>query len=1090
MRGIILSVLLLILPVGAGGETTLGYYRYPAIHGETIVFTAEGDLWAVSTEGGTAQRLTTHHGRETCPAISPDGTLLAFSAQYEGPTEVYTMPLRGGLPTRKTYEGETALSVGWTPDGKVIYRTQHHSGLPNTQLVTVDLKTNQCEVIPLSQASDGTFDESGKTLFFTRLPFQGSHTKRYKGGSVQNLWKFTSGQEEALPLTKEYPGTSKGPMWWQGRVYFVSDRDGTMNLWSMDENGSDLEQHTFHKGWDVSSASLHEGRIAYQLVADIHVYDIAAGEDRTVPITLASDFDQTREKWIDAPMEFLTSVHVSADGDRIVLTARGQVFVAPVKQGRLVEATRKSGVRYRNARFMPDGESIVLLSDETGELEFWKVPANGVGDRKALTRDGTVFRFEGVPSPNGKWLAFTDKDHRLWIFDFKSKRSRIIATSLHGNFFDLSWSPDSKWLAYVGPATNYNDQIRLYGLEDGATTLLTGDRLDSYSPAWSSDGKWLYFLSDRVFRSVVPTPWGPRQPEPFLDKTTKIYMISLLKDERSPFQPDDELYLAQMQQKKKVESEKKEPADSKMDETVEVKIDLKEIQKRIMEVPLPPGNYSDLSATEKHLFLMDEETSLEPKRDLIAVEIKNKDVKAETLIQDAKSYELSLDRKKMMVHKGDDVFVFDASGKVSEPLEDHRVKLDGWTFPMDPREEWRQMFIEAWRLQRDYFYDPKLHGVDWKGQLEKHLPLLERVTDRDELNDLIANLVAELSALHVFVYGGDRRKGEEQIDPASLGATLVRDEKAGGYRVKHIFRSDPDYPAIASPLAKPGLRIKEDDTIVAINGVPALSAASPAELLKNAAGKQVLLHLKSSSSGKEFDAIVTPISPDEAAGLRYGEWEHTRRLLVEEKGEGEIGYVHLRAMGGTNYSEWVRDFYPVYNRKGLIIDVRNNQGGNIDSWILEKLTRKAWFYWQPRVGEPYWNMQYAFRGHMVVLCNEWTMSDGEAFTEGFRRLGLGEILGTKTWGGEIWLSFSNFRLVDRGMATSAELGVYGPEGEWLIEGHGVEPDIMVDNLPHSTYRGRDAQLEAAVEYLQEQIREHPVEVPPTPPRPDKSFRYE
>ncbi len=1090
MRSVVLAIMLLILPALVDAETTLGYYRVPALHAETIVFTAEGDLWTVSTEGGIAQRLTTHQGNEGLAAVSPDGETLAFSAQYEGPTEVYTMPLKGGLPVRRTYEGDRALVVGWTPDGKVLYSTRHFSGLPNTQLATIDLDTNQSTVLPLSQASDGAFGHDGTTLFFTRLPFQGSHTKRYKGGSVQNLWKFTRGGAEAVALTADYAGTSKEPMWWAGRVYFVSDRDGTMNLWSMDENGDDLRQHTFHKGWDVSSPSLHKGRIVYQLAADIHLYDIATGKQEKVEISLASDFDQTREKWVEKPMDYLTSVHLSPEGDRVVLTARGQAFVAPVEQGRLVEATRKSGVRYRHARFMPDGKSVVLISDETGELEFWTVPADGLREGKALTSDGRVFRFEPVPSPDGRWLAFTDKDLRLWILDVEAGKSVLVATSLRDNFSGLQWSPDSRWLAYVATADNYNEQIMLYGLENGSTTPATSDRLDSYSPAWSRDGKWLYFLSDRTFRSLVPTPWGPRQPEPFFDRTTGVYAISLVRDQRSPFRPDDELHLAELEREEEAKSKSKKRGDSDEGESLEVRIELEGIETRITEVPLPAGNYSNLAAAEKHLFLTEQETSLESRANLVAVEIKNKDVEAETVVSDVRSYELSQDGKKILVHKGDDVFVFDADGKAPGELDEHRVNLDDWTFQMDPREEWRQMFLEAWRLQRDYFYDRNLHGVDWDEQLERHLPLVDRVTDRHELNDLIARMVGELSALHVFVYGGDRRTGDDQITPASLGATLAPDHEAGGYRVEHILRSDSDYPEKLSPLARPGVRIKEGDVVTAINGVPTLSVPSPAVLLKNCAGKQVLLSVKSGTSREEFDEVVEPVSQDEAEDLRYSEWEYTRRLLVEEKSRGEFGYVHLRAMTGRNFSEWVRDFYPVYNRKGLIVDVRNNRGGNIDSWILEKLMRRAWFYWYPRVGEPYWNMQYAFRGHVVVLCNELTMSDGEAFTEGFRRLGLGKVIGTRTWGGEIWLSARNFTLVDRGVATSAEAGVYGPEGEWLIEGHGVDPDITVDNLPHGAFTGHDAQLEAAIEHLRGQVREHPVEVPPPPPRPDKSYRYE
>lgn len=398
------------------------------------------------------------------------------------------------------------------------------------------------------------------------------------------------------------------------------------------------------------------------------------------------------------------------------------------------------------------------------------------------------------------------------------------------------------------------------------------------------------------------------------------------------------------------------------------------------------------------------------------------------------------------------------------------------------------MFTEAWRLERDYFYDPAMHGVDWDGVLEKYKPLVDRVATRAELSDLIAQMVSELSALHIFVRGGDVRSGDDNIRPASLGAELARDEAAGGYRVEHIYKTDPDEPGGLAPLARPDVRVGDGDIIESINGVPSLSVASPSLLLRNKAGQQVLLRVKPAGGGDARDVVVVPVSPEADAELRYDEWEYTRRLLVDEWSGGKIGYVHLRAMGGGNIAEWARDYYPIFNRQGLIVDVRHNRGGNIDSWILSRLMRKAWFYWSQRVGQsPTWNMQYAFRGPMVALCNERTASDGEAFSEGFRRLGLGKVIGTRTWGGEIWLSASNF-LVDRGIATAAETGVYGPEGEWLIEGHGVDPDLVVDNLPHATFKGEDAQLKAAVEHLLKEIAEKKPEQPPIPKYPDKSFR--
>jgi tricorn protease len=1090
MKRSAIFLLFLVLPALLFAGSPQGYYRFPALTSDKIIFTAEGDLWKVDLSGGMAQRLTSHLGGETNAAVSPDGKLVAFSAQYEGPTEVYTMPVEGGFPTRRTFDGETAIVTGWTPDGRIIYQSTHYSTLPNRQLLTINLKTGVTELLPLSQASDGSFDEKGSTLFFTRLPFQGSHTKRYKGGTAQNIWKYELGKPEAIPLTSDFPGTSKTPMVWNKRVYFASDRDGTMNLWSMTENGKNLKQHTFHKGWDVKSPSLRSGKIAYQIGADIHAFDIAGNADRLVSIALSSDFDQEREKWVKKPADYLTATNVSANGDRVVLTARGQVFVVPAQQGRLVHATTRSKVRYRSAQFMPDGKSLLVLSDETGELEFWKVPANGVGDPEQLTNDGNVFRFDGLPSPNGKWIVFDDKNQKLWLYNIDEKKMTQIGSSEFDGFGGFNWSPDSKWIAFVQYAENQYPQIKLYHLTDGKSIVLTRDRVDSYNPVWSSDGKWIYFLSDRFFQSLVGSPWGARQPEPFFDKTTKIYSISLRKDGRSPFLPTDELVAAPTEEKdkEKEKDKKKEADDQKKEKTNDVIIDLEGIQDRVTEVPVPASRYRELTMNDKNLFWTESDASLNSKSKLVALEIKNKDIASKTLVEDVSGYELSRDGKKLMVQKSGDIYVIDASTSPPSDIPKSKVNLDNWTLTISPREEWRQMLLETWRLERDYFYDPNLHGIDYKGLLDRHLPLIDRVTDRDELNDLITNLVGELAALHIYVGGGDRRVGLDQISPASLGALLVRDELNGGYRIQHIYHSDPDYLEVCSPLSKPGLTISEGDIIKSINGVSTLSVESPYLLLRNLTNQQVLLRLKSSGSGKDYDAVVKPISQGDESNLRYSEWEHTRRLRVEEAGKNDIGYVHLRAMGGGNYTEWVKNFYPVFNRKGLIIDVRHNRGGNIDSWILEKLLRKAWFYWKQRTSMSTWNMQYAFRGHLVVLCNEFTASDGEAFAEGFRRLGLGKVIGTRTWGGEIWLSGRPW-LQDRGTATAAETGVYGPEGEWLIEGHGVDPDMVIDNLPKETFDGKDAQLDAAIRYLQEQIKLYPVDVPPAPRFPNKSFDY-
>jgi tricorn protease len=1076
-----------------------GYYRSPAISGQTVVFTSEGDLWEVGIDGGMARRLTSHPGEEINAAFSPDGKTLAFSADYEGPTEVYTMPASGGLPTRRTYEGGASV-VGWIPDGKILYTTLRYAGLPYDELATID-SDNRIELVPLAQASQGSYDKTGGTLFFTRYAFQGSYSKRYQGGTAQNLWKYAAGAE-AVPLTADFPGTSKNAMWWNGRVYFLSDRDGTMNLWSMDEGGKSLKQLTRHQGWDAKDAALSQGRIVYQMGADLRIYDIASSTDKVIPIELSSDFDNLREHWVKNPFDYLSSVHVSPDGSSVVLTSRGRVFVAPLKNGRFVDVAEHKPGRYREARFL-DAKNLLVLSTETGETEFWKVPANGGGTPERLTTDGKVLRWDGIASPNGKWIAHQDKDNQLWLFNIAAKTEKLIATASTSDDSDpqfnyVRWSPDSRWLTYDMETPNLQNRIVLYNVETASSTPLTTDRYSSRSASWSADGKWIYFLSDRNLQSVVLAPWGSREPEPYYDKTDKIYMLSLKKGQRSPFLPPDELHPEKPEQpEKKVEPAKPaaadaaKPAEPPKPDEIKVDIDLDGIAARIQEVPLSAGNYDNLQVVGKRLcyeVLNPEDRS---SFSVQCLDIDNKGDKPDTLTEGAREFQVSADGKKILLRKSNDLLVVDGTAKGSslrdsKTAADDTVDLKTWMFSVIPSDEFHEAFQDAWRLHRDYFYDKNMHGVNWSAMRDKYGELVGRVRDREELNDLIEEMVGELSTLHTFVHGGDIRKGPDQISVSALGARLIRDAKAGGYVVQHVYRNDPDRPDRQSPLAHPEVDVQDGEVLLAINNQDVLSVVDPAELLRNQAGKQVLLRLRKGDTTHE--AIMKPIGIAAERNLQYNEWEYTRRLAVEKASAGTIGYVHLRAMGSSDINRWEEEYDPVFTDDGLIIDVRHNNGGNIDSWILNKLMRKVWMYWQPRVGSPTWNPQQAFRGHLVVLCDASTASDGEAFTEGFKRLGLGKVIGTRTWGGEIWLSASNF-LADRGIATTGENGVFGPEGKWLIEGHGVDPDIVVDNLPHATFEGKDAQLEAAIAYLQGEIKAHPIPHPQVPKYPDKSFHY-
>jgi len=1068
-------------------QGALGFYRFPAIHGNTIVFAAEGDLWTVPISGGLAHRLTTHAAEETDPVISPDGKTLAFSARYEGLTALYTMPITGGLPTRWTYDGDAAVATTWTPDGRLVYKTTQYAGIPKVEMVELNLGTNTRTRVPLAGASEGSYDASGKTIYFVRPGFHNNVTKRYTGGTARQIWKFTAGDAEAVQLTgQDYKGESHTPMWYQGRVYFVTDRDGQMNIWSMTEDGTDRKQITKHVGWDVRTPKLSpDGKIVYQLQADLWVLDIASGHSAMVPIALATDLDQLRERWVKDPITSLTSAHLSRDGDRVVLTSRGRVFVAPVKGGRFVRASTKDSVRFRDAVFTSDSKSLLALSDESGEFEWVRLPANGVGNDEALTRNGNILRFRGVPSGDGKWLAWSDNNRDLWVMNLATKEMKKVSENREGTG-DVAWSPDNRWLAYEMNAANSFQQIKIYSVESGKSIALTSDRTNSGSPAWDAKGEFIYFLSDRNLRTLVGAPWGNRRPEPYFDKEVEIYQVALRAGLRSPFLPNDELHKSAAAAPRGDSANLAQMGDSlkpaaRTDAAKPIQIEAEGLSARIRRIPVPSGNYGWLAATSDALFYTSRGSGADGKTDLMALKIGNDKPEPVVVVDAIRSAELSGNNRKVLVRKDNALYVLDARAAKVGNLADSRVDLANWSFSIDVRDDFRQLFVDAWRMERDWFYDPNLHGVDYKSTLRKYGALVPRITTRAELSDLIGWAVGELSALHTSVGGGDVRRGDDNVAVASLGARLFRDPAKGGYRIDYIYRADPDFPAERAPLADPDLNVKAGDVITAVNGTRTLSVPDIGELLRNQVGKQVLLTIGDGAAAR--DVIVEPIGNEST--LRYSDWEYSRRVAAEEKSDGKIGYVHLRAMGNGDIDQFYRQFTPVFNKQGLILDMRQNRGGNIDSWVLEMLSRKAWMYWKNRVGEPYWNMQGAFRGHMVMLVDQETASDGEAVADGFRRLGLGVVIGARTWGGEIWLSGVN-TLTDGGVARAPMMGVYGPEGKWLIEQEGVIPDIVVENLPHATFSGKDAQLDAAIEYLQKKIKEDPRPVPAPPAYPKKA----
>ncbi|GAB3249904.1 S41 family peptidase [Chitinimonas naiadis] len=1072
-----------LLAVHSVSADSNGYFRFPALHDDTVVFTAEGDLWVSGTNGGTARRLTSHQAEETRPAISPDGKWVAFSANYEGATEVYVMPLAGGLPKRVSFENTRAFALGWTPQGEVLFSAQHSSGPNSLRMVAaVDPATLAKRVFPLADANDAVLDERGENLYFIRfgLATTNDNARHYRGGALAQLWRYKlkSGAEAERIGPKD--ANLRRPMWWNGRLIVISDADGRDNLWSLKPDGSDARQLTRQTGFDIRSASLSQGKVAYQLGADLHVLDLSTQNDKTLDISLTSDFDQQRVRWLDKPLRYLSSSQFSANGERVAITARGQVTLAGVGPIRRIDIAQPAGSRLRSATVSTDGKWVYAICDATGEQEIWRFPADGSEGGKALTHDGNTQRWSVLPSPDGKWLAHSDKRGRLWLLELATGRNEVIddgGPAGSEEYDALTWSPDSRAIALVRQASARQlAQIGLYSLDSKRTAWLTSDKYQSSSPAFSPDGKWLWFLSERNFQAPTGGPWGDRNTGAQFERRSKVYALALQPGSRFPFQPADELQAVKSGDDKPEAKSEEKKGDKKEEKKDDKKAKLPAIvldglADRLFEVPGIAGSFRDLDSDGKRLYLLEREGG---KNDLKTLAIENTTPKLELFASDVNQFALSQDGKKLFYRKagsnGGEMLIVEAGAKAPNDLSKAAVRIGDWNLRVSPREEWRQMFVDAWRMHRDSLYDRNMRGVDWKAVRQHYAPLVERVTDRHELDDVLGQMVAEVGSLHSQIAAGDIRRAGDSVMAAGLGAELQR--VAAGWKVVQVYRTERELPNERPPLQAPGVDVREGDVITAVNGRSTLEARDISDLLANQAGQQTLLEVKRGDAPVRR-VVVVPVNAQQQAALRYTDWEQSRKEAVEKAGKGRLGYLHLRAMGGNDMASFVREFYGQYDRDGLIIDVRRNNGGNIDSWIIEKLLRRVWAFWGPPSGNPYANMQQTFRGHLVVLTDALTYSDGETFAAGIKALKLGPVIGNRTAGAGVWLSDRN-NLVDDGRARVAENPQFGVNGSWLIEGVGVVPDIEVDNPPHATFLGQDKQLETAIDWLQQKLATEPV----------------
>lgn len=1076
-----------LLPLLLGAALALpawsspGYFRSPALKGDTLVFTAEGDLWTVPVTGGLARRLTTHPAEESQATISADGTQLAFVAAYDGMPEVYRMPLAGGEPERLSFNGGRLLLSGWTSAGTLIYSTDALSGLSSfRRLIELDPTRGVETLLPPADATEALRGDAG-TWWFTRYGLwqTADNARGYRGGAMAQLWRWQEVEAEATRVAGDWSANLTRPARWRDRLLVTADPDGVANLWSLALDGSDPQAVTQHRDFEVRGASVDGDRVVYQHGADLRLHDLSNGESRLIPIRLGSDFEQRRERHLRRPLAFGAGFQLSADGRSVVVSARGRVVLAGAGPQRRIELGVPADARVRSAVASVDGASVYAIVDDARGSEVWRFPADGSPGGEPLTRNGDAHRWRLYPSPDGRWLAHDDKQGRLWLTELKSGQTRLLdesALARNDSYQRVSWSADGRLLALARPDTaRLLNQIVLIEVDGNRRAVLSSDRYESYDPAFSRDGQWLYFLSNRNFQTTPPSgPWGDRNTGPFYDQRTRVYALALKNGTRFPFLPPDELAAAA-----------KPAAEGKAGSAPLV--EWAGLAERLHEVPITPGNYRGLMLDAERLYLLDQPAAAGARASLRTLAISDASPMPEVHTPEVASAQLSLDGKKLLiVRPGNEpglpgeVLVVDAGMKLPADTTKSVVRLADWVLPLDPAAEWRQQFDDAWRMHRQFSFDPAMRGVDWEAVRERYRPLVARLTDRAELDDLLAQMSAELGLLHSQVRGGEYRADPEPAPGAGLGAELIGD--ADGLRLGRIWRTDPELLHERGPLLAPGVDAREGDRLLAVNARPVRRVGEVAMALRTLAGQQVLLTLQRGSAAPHR-TVVVPVPLDREATLRYADWVQQRRERVEQQSGGRYGYLHLRSMIAGDMAGFVRDFYAQFDREGLVIDVRRNRGGNIDAWVLEKLLKRAWAFWKPPGTVPYTNMQQTFRGRLVVLADALTYSDGETFAAGVKALGLGPVVGERTAGAGIWLSDRN-RLSDGGSARIAEFGQFDIDGRWLIEGHGVEPDVAVENLPIATGRGSDAQLDAALRLLEEALSRDPVQplqAEPIPP---------
>jgi len=1106
-RGTRLGVFLTLLLAGstAWSAEEARLLRFPAVHGNQLVFSYAGDLYTVSAKGGVARRLTSNAGYEMFARFSPGGQQIAFTGQYDGNTEVYLMPAEGGVPTRLTYTatlsrddvsdrmGPNNIVMTWRDDKTVVFRSRRIEWNDfNGQLWLASTEGGLPERLPLPRGGWCSFSPDKNRVAYNRVFREFRTWKRYRGGQADDIWIYDFEKKTIENITHD-PAQDIFPMWHQDRIYFVSDRDELkkLNLYVYDLGAKTTRKLTSFTEFDLKFPSLGDNAIVFENGGYLYRFDLASEQAEKVPVFIEEDFAVGRGGLKDVSKE-TTNFDLAPDGSRALFGARGDVFTLPAKHGPTRNLTRSSGVHERDSQWSPDGKWIAYLSDASGEDEIYILPQDGSRPATQLTAGADTYKYQPIWSPDSRRLLWSDKKQRLQFVEVETKAVTLVDQATDWEISNYAWAPDSQWIAFARPEDKQMTRIALYSLEKKEWQPVTDGWFASHDPAFSSDGKLLFFISERDY--------APRfsqvEPDYAYFDMSRIYLVTLAKDIKSPFEPQsDEVKVKQPEttgekkdkpEDKAAEAKGDKTTDEKKDEPKEprkiaVKVDLDGLTQRIAALPAPASGYDHLRSVGEKLYYT-RKGAKDEKRRLLLFDLA-KDKLKETDLGEFNGYEISADGKKMIVSAGEGAFhIIDLPTARIEAKD--KLDLGDLKVTLDRQAEWDQIYRECWRQMRDFLFAPNLQGVDWPKLRARYEPLLKHVQHRADLTYLVGELIAELNIGHAYVGGGDYPKAE-RISLGLLGAQIERDPASGYYVIRRILKGQNWDKPLRSPLTEIGVQAKAGDYIIAVDGQPANQMRDLYAALVNRAGKQVRLKLNAQPKEEgSHETVVVPTADERP--LYYLSWVETNIERVNKATDAKVGYVHIPDMGEHGLNEFVKYYYPQLRKEGLIIDVRFNGGGFVSSQIIERLHRQLVEFTVARNASVNLDPAGMVLGPKVMLLNEFSASDGDIVAYRFRKYKLGTIIGKRSWGGVVGIRGS-LPLLDGGYLNRPEYSRFDSEGkEWIMEGKGVEPDIVVDNDPAREFAGTDDQLEKAIIVIQEELQKSPVKIPPPPPYPDKS----